>query len=114
MPRDERVYLRHIADAISRINDYVAGVSERQFRERQIVQSAVIRELEVIGEAARNLSEQFRSDHPEVGWLDIVAMRNRLIHAYFDVDLNVVWEVVRDDLPGLDAFVRRALARTQG
>ncbi len=114
MPRDERVYLRHIADAIARINDYLAGLSERDFKERQIVQSAVIRELEIIGEAARNLSDDFRRDHPEVAWQDVIAMRNRLIHAYFDVDLNVVWEVVRDDLPGLDVFVRRTLARSRG
>jgi len=114
MPRDERVYLRHIADAVARINDYLGGVSEREFRERQIVQSAVIRELEIIGEAAKNLSEDFHREHPEVGWPDVIAMRNRLIHAYFDVDLSVVWEVVRDDLPVLDAFVRRTLARSRG
>lgn len=109
MPRDERVYLRHMADALLRVNEYVAGVSEVEFRQRRMVQSAVVRELEIIGEATRNLSADFRTANAEIDWAAVMAMRNRLIHAYFDVDLSVVWEVIHDDLPKLAAFVQRIL-----
>lgn len=110
MPRDDRVYLRHIADAIGRINEFVVDVSEDEFRRRRMVQSAVVREPEIIGEATRTLSEDFRREHAGVEWATVMAMRNRLIHAYFDVDLTVVWEVVHEDLPKLAAFVHRILA----
>lgn len=74
-----------------------------------MIQSAVVRELEIVGEAARNLSEGFRKEHSEIAWADVIAMRNRLIHSYFDVDLNVVLEVAHDDLPRLETFVRHCL-----
>ncbi len=85
MPKDDRVYLRHISDAIGRVDEFVAGVAESEFHGRRIVQSAVVRELEIIGEAARSLSAEFRRAHTEIEWATIVAMRNRLVHAYFDV-----------------------------
>ena len=105
MPKDDRVLLQHIADAIGRIHEFTDGVSDAAFRERRIVQSAVVRELEIIGEASRDLSDRFRAAHPEIDWATVIAMRNRLVHAYFDVDLTVVWEVVHQDLPKLDAVV---------
>jgi uncharacterized protein with HEPN domain len=105
MPRDDRVYLKHIGDAITRINEFIAGASEGEFRRRRMMQSAVVRELEIVGEATRNLSEEFLQAHGEIEWAAIMAMRNRLIHAYFDVDLNVVWEVVHEDLPTLARLV---------
>ena len=74
-----------------------------------MIQNAVVRELEIIGEATRSLPEEFRREHPDIEWGDIIAMRNRLVHAYFDVDLNVLWEVVHNDLPVLDAFARRII-----
>ena len=74
-----------------------------------MIQNTVVRELEIIGEATRNLPEEFRREHPDIEWGDIIAMRNRLVHAYFDVDLNVLWEVVHNDLTVLDAFVRRII-----
>ena len=74
-----------------------------------MIQNTVVRELEIIGEATRSLPEEFRREHPDIEWGDIIAMRNRLVHAYFDVDLNVVWEVGQNDLPILDAFVRRII-----
>jgi uncharacterized protein with HEPN domain len=74
-----------------------------------MIQNTVVRELEIIGEATRSLPEEFRREHPDIEWGDIIAMRNRLVHAYFDVDLNVLWEVVHNDLTVLDAFVRRII-----
>jgi uncharacterized protein with HEPN domain len=109
MPKDDRAYLGHMADAIARVGEFMTGVSDNEFRSKRMIQSAVVRELEIVGEAARNLSEGFRQEHPEIAWADVIAMRNRLIHACFDVDLNVVLEVARDDLPRLETFVRHCL-----
>jgi uncharacterized protein with HEPN domain len=73
------------------------------------MQDAVVRELEIIGEASRNLTDELREAHPEVPWSQIIGMRNRFIHAYFDVNLRIVWEIVRDDLPRLKHQVEQIL-----
>jgi uncharacterized protein with HEPN domain len=86
-------------DAIS----FAAGLDLCAFSASRLHQNAVIRSLEVIGEAAGKVSPTFRDDHPEIPWRDITAMRHRLIHGYADVRLAVVWEVLRNHLPGLIA-----------
>ena len=111
MKRDDTIYLRHILDAVERIASYVQGVSTGQFLSNNLLQDGVVRQLEIIGEASRNLSADFRQTHTEVPWSQIIALRNRVIHAYFDVNLRVVWEIVRDDLPPLKQQVKRILAK---
>ena len=101
MPRDDTVYLQHILDAIAKVEEYIAGLDEVNFRNSTLVQDAVIRQLEIIGEAVRRLSPEFRSSHPEVSWQDIAGMRNKLIHDYFGVDIEKVWITAQDDLPHL-------------
>jgi uncharacterized protein with HEPN domain len=86
-------------------------LTEEEFFRRRMTQDAVVRQLEIVGEATRNLSDAFRAAHSEVPWRDIVAMRNRIAHAYFDVDLQVVWEVVTNDLPALKQFAAAQLMR---
>jgi uncharacterized protein with HEPN domain len=88
--KDSSVYLRHVVDAIQRVERHLAGVSREEFFEGELVQDAVVRQLEIIGEAARNLPEDFRKQHPDVPWGQIVGMRNRLVHAYFQVGLAIV------------------------
>ena len=109
MKRDDTVYLRHIVDAIHRIERHLGGVSRDEFFESELVQDAVVRQLEIIGEAARNVSDDFRQAHAEVPWTEIVGMRNRLIHAYFRVDLAIVWEIVEGDLPLLKDQIDRLI-----
>ncbi|MFQ5814011.1 MAG: DUF86 domain-containing protein [Anaerolineae bacterium] len=109
MKKDNTVYLRHIRDAIQRVERHLAGVSWEQFLRNELVQDAVVRQLEIIGEATRNLSDDFRRGHPEVAWRQIIGMRNRLIHAYFKVDLGIVWEITHVDLPLLKEQVERFL-----
>lgn len=107
MKHPERVedYLEHIAIAIQRAVEYVERLgSVDAFRKNQIGQDAVIRNIEIIGEAARQIQQQapdFVTAHPELPWADMRNMRNRMIHAYFDVDINVVWGTVKTDLPQL-------------
>jgi uncharacterized protein with HEPN domain len=101
-------YLGHIADCIAAIEDYVAGGRDAFMKER-LVQDAVIRNFEVIGEAASQLSVAVR-ERPDISWGKIIAFRNRLIHGYWSVDLLLVWDVVANELPRLKAEVARLTA----
>jgi uncharacterized protein with HEPN domain len=95
------VYLRHIRDAAHQIQGYVQGVSESEFRDDEMLQDALIRQLSIIGEAAGQLSEETRKDAPSIPWTDVYGMRNKLVHDYFGVDLEAVWDTVQRDLPSL-------------
>lgn len=108
--RDESVYLRHIHDAIERVESYTTGGRKVFFRDT-MVQDAVIRNLEVIGEAVRNLSVELRRKRPQIPWRSITALRNVLIHEYFGVDLEIVWRVVKRRLPTLKRHVEALLGR---
>jgi uncharacterized protein with HEPN domain len=105
-------YLGHIADSIAAIESYVAGGREAFMKER-IVQDAVIRNFEILGEAANRLSPAVRS-RPEIPWDKAVAFRNWLIHGYWSVDLLLVWDVVVNDLPRLKSEVQRLRAELSG
>jgi len=108
--KDDAVYLKHIRDSIARIESYTAGGREAFFRD-SMVQDAVIRNLEVIGEAVKNLSSGLRRRHPAIPWRSITALRNVLIHEYFGVDLEIVWRVVSRRLPTLKRSVLTLLER---
>jgi len=107
MKHPERIedYLEHIATAIQRATEYVErSGSVEAFRVSQRDQDAVIRNIEIIGEAARQLEKhdpQFVKAHPELPWRDMQDMRHKMIHNYFDVDLAIVWATVKNDLPPL-------------
>jgi uncharacterized protein with HEPN domain len=111
--KDETVYLRHILDFISRIERYTAA-GEVAFRSDEMRQDAVARNLELIGEAAKRLSAETRSRVPGQPWLDIMGMRDRLIHGYSEIDMDVVWETARDDLAPLKAAIQHVLADADG
>lgn len=110
MKKDDSVYLRHILDAIERIELYTTGVSFDEFVDTPIVQDGVVRQLEIVGEASRNLSPEFKAEHAQVSWAGIVGMRNRIVHAYFDLDLNAVWDAVKEELPNLKSYVEDFLS----
>jgi uncharacterized protein with HEPN domain len=109
MEKDESVYLQHILDAIAKIESYLSGVNEAAFSHQSMVQDAVIRQLEIIGEAVKRISLGLRSRQPHIPWQDVAGMRDKLIHDYFGVDLEKVWLTAKDDLPGVKRAVEDLL-----
>lgn len=107
--RDDTVYLKHILDAIVRIEGYLSGVSHEEFTKNLLLQDGVIRQMEIIGEAAKRISSDLRNKYSKIPWKDIAGMRDKLIHDYFGIDINAVWVTTRKDIPELKADVQRIL-----
>jgi uncharacterized protein with HEPN domain len=91
--------------AARELDKYTTGVSFEEFDQNRLLQHAVIRLIEIVGEAARNVSSEFKAAHPEIPWLGIVGIRNQLIHEYFRVSPDKVWEVVKKDMAALIAQI---------
>ena len=101
--------LRHILDAVEKIEKYLQGYDKQSFQRDEKTQDAVVRQLEIIGEAAASLTRDLRSNNPQVAWQFATAMRNRLIHGYFDIDAEIVWETTQNDLPVLKKQIEEIL-----
>lgn len=99
--KTDQVYVRHILDAIKQIEEYTGGVDRERFGENRMLQDATIRQIEIVGEASRHLSESFRRRVSDVPWRAVIGMRNRIAHDYLNIDIDVVWDVVQSDLPVL-------------
>lgn len=108
--RDLDFRIQDILKAIKKIEDYVEGMTASQFKKNELVVDAVVRNLEIIGEASRNLTQSFKRLHPSIEWNKIIAMRNILIHEYFGVDVNVVWYTVNNHLPTLKSQLESVLS----
>ncbi|HEV7668407.1 MAG TPA: DUF86 domain-containing protein [Thermoanaerobaculia bacterium] len=107
--RADRDLLGDILEAIRRARRYTEGQSYEQFLEDTKTQDAVIRALEILGEATKKLSPSLRENHPEIPWKSMAGVRDKLIHDYFGVNFDVVWEIVRDQLPALAEQIEVAL-----
>ncbi len=108
--KEDRFYLLHVRDAVDRVLAYTTGGREAFFSDPR-TQDAVVRNLEVIGEAVKRVSDTTRSANPDVPWKRIAGLRDKLIHEYFGVNLNLVWEVVAQQLVPLRVTIERLLAR---
>lgn len=111
MRRDYRVCLDDILEASVKIRTYSTGLTFEEFRSDPRTVDAVIRNLTVIGEAARSLPENVREKYPHVAWQDTVGLRNVLVHRYFGIDLEVIWRVIQTDVGLLEGQVREILAQ---
>jgi uncharacterized protein with HEPN domain len=109
--KDDRTYLLHIRGAIERIVAYTEAGKDA-FLASPITQDAVVRNFEIIGEAAKGLSESFKSNYAAVPWKRVSGMRDKVIHEYFGVDLRLVWEAVERDIPELRRVVESGLEKT--
>ncbi len=110
MKKDPLVFVRHILDAIKEIEDFTKGiVSGEKLLQKKIVYEAVIRKIEVIGEAVKNVPPSFKEKYPSVPWKGIAGMRDKLIHNYFDVDSSRVWVAVTKEVPTLKKQIQEIL-----
>jgi uncharacterized protein with HEPN domain len=111
--KDPRIYLLHMRDAVDRVLRYTAR-GRSVFLVDVKTQDAVVRNLEIIGEAVKNLPESLKVNHPDIPWKQMAGMRDKVIHEYFGVNLQLVWEVVERELPGLRQKIELMIAGGQG
>ena len=109
MSRNYNLYLQDIVEAADRIASYVEGMTRSAFEADQMRIDAVIRNLQIVGEAVKKIPGSIREAYPSIPWHEIAALRNRVIHVYFDVDLNVTWNVVQLELPMLKTQIQQIL-----
>ncbi len=99
--KNDLVYIRHIQDAIDKILKYIGDYSYGDFEKDEKTADAVIRNIEIIGEAANKCSDKFKEENPGVPWRRMIGARNKMIHDYMGVMMDIVWGICKDDLPGL-------------
>ena len=111
MLKDDEVRLRHMLDAAKQVISFARNRTRADLDVDQMLALSIVKCIEIIGEAASRISSEYQAGCPTIEWADIIAMRNRLIHAYFDIDLDRVWDTITDDLPPLIAELERVASR---
>lgn len=109
MKRDLTLFLEDILESINLIEKYTENMSSSEFSKRLKVQDAVARRIEIIGEAVKNLPLSFRNKYPDIPWKDIAGMRDILVHAYFGVEINKIWNIIKQKLPSLKQQIQEIL-----
>jgi uncharacterized protein with HEPN domain len=109
MKRDYTLYLQDILDCVEKIDEFVGDMDYKEFVEDDKTSSAVVRKLEIMGEAAKNIPQELRQNYKEIPWSDIAKMRDKIIHFYFGVDYEIVWKVIKERLPTLKQQIERIL-----
>jgi uncharacterized protein with HEPN domain len=107
MPRSVHEYLQHILDEAKYLMESSQGLRKEEFLKDATLQRAFVRSIEVIGEAAKQISDEWRKKHLEIEWRAITGMRDRLIHGYFGIDYEIVWDVVKNKVPELAEQIKR-------
>jgi uncharacterized protein with HEPN domain len=112
MLKPDIVRLQHMVDAANEALSFVADKSKTELEADRALALALVKSIEIVGEAASKVSRELRSRPPEIPWADIIGMRNRLIHSYFDVNLDIVWQTVTLELPPVVMEIQKLLAAT--
>ena len=113
MKKDPLIFIMHIRDSIQDIENYTKDISKDSFVKNKMLQDAVIRKIEIIGEAVKNLPKDFTKKYPNIQWDDIAGMRDKLIHHYFGVDMELAYDVVKNDLPKLKKEIKKILENAE-
>jgi uncharacterized protein with HEPN domain len=107
--KDPTFFINHVKEAIKDIEDFSKGISKDDFLKDKKTQSATIRQIEIIGEAIKNLPDEFKEKYPEIRWRGIAGMRDKIIHHYFGIDVIKIWEVIEKDIPKLKEQINEIL-----
>ena len=113
MHKSDEVCLRHMLDAAREAISFAKGRRRSDLDQNRMLVLSLIKDVEIVGEAAYRLSERGRSGIPEIPWADIIGMRHRLVHAYFDINLDVLWQTVQEDLPVLVKMLESLLPQVE-
>jgi uncharacterized protein with HEPN domain len=105
MNKDDLSYIDHILDCIRKINEFSQGLSLKQFKTNELVQDAIIRNIEIIGEVSKKISPELKQAYYNIPWREISGMRDKLIHDYLGVDVIVVWKTIKEDIPTLEELI---------
>lgn len=105
--RNINLYLDDIRDSIKKIDDFTSGLSFEKFRKADLIIDAVVRNMEIIGEAAKNIPDSVKSKNKSIPWNEISGMRNRIVHEYFNVDVEILWKAVQEDIPELKKQIHK-------
>jgi uncharacterized protein with HEPN domain len=109
MIKDSLIFLKHILEAIIDIEESTKNLSKREFKENKDVKDATVRRLEIIGEAVKNIPNLFKEKYPQIPWKEIIGTRDKIIHHYFGVDLDIVWDIVKINLPDLKNKIEKII-----
>lgn len=112
MSKGDEAYLKHILEAITKIERYTKSVTHKKFMTNSLIQDGVVRQIEIIGEATKRLSNKIKEEYTNLRWKDIAGMRDKLIHGYFGVDLEAVWKTVKNDIPSLKTVIKKIIEKS--
>ena len=107
--KDDLAFIEHILDSINAIEDFSKGITKEELTSNRLRQSAIVREMEIIGEAIKNISKKTRSKYNEVRWKEIVGTRDKIVHHYFGIDFNIIWDIIKKHLPLLKKQMKEIL-----
>jgi len=107
MSKDYLVYIDHILESITKIEEYTSNLSKEEFFNNELIQDAVIRKLEIVGEATKRIPSNIYENYTDIPWLDMARMRDKLIHHYLEVDLDIVWKTIIEDIPNLKTHLEK-------
>jgi len=113
MQKDDQIRLRHMLDATDEALEFSTARSREDLDNDRMLTLALVKCIEIVGEAANQIPRAFQEQHPQIPWADIIGMRNRLIHAYYDVNLDILWRTIQDELPPLKQQLLQLLHHTQ-
>ena len=99
--KNDLAFIEHILDSINAIEKFSKNMNKKELVSNRLKQSAIVREIEIIGEAVKNISETLKNKHSEIEWKEIAGTRDKMIHHYFGVNLNIIWDIIKINLPDL-------------